>query len=38
MHNDNDGEWVGSDYLDLMFVLGGMIMIMALTMVAYYLW
>ena len=38
MYNDDDGDWDGSNFVDIMFVLGGAVMIVALTTAAYYAW
>jgi hypothetical protein len=36
--NDDDGEWVGDDYLDRLFMLGALIMILLFTIMAIDLW
>jgi hypothetical protein len=36
--NDDDGEWVEDDFLDMLFMWGVAIMIIVLTLTAGYLW
>lgn len=38
MLNDDDGDWIGNDFLDGLIIIGAVIMLLALTIMAYALW